>query len=71
MNWVEKAGGLPPWIKRAAHHLQAKGHPESTAIAMAVSAAKRYCASGHLTSDLPAHEFDPASRAEACAAVAR
>ena len=69
-NWVQQQGGLPPWIKRAAEHLQSKGHDESRAIAMAVAAAKRYCASGHLTSDLPAEHFDPASRAEACAAVA-
>jgi hypothetical protein len=45
-NWVEKAGGLPSYIKRIAKHLQEKGMTESHAIASAVNQAKRWCRGG-------------------------
>lgn len=69
-NWVEEQGGLPSYIERIAVHLKAKGMPTSQAIATAVTAAKRMCATGDL--NWPGlQNVNPGSRAEACAAVAR
>jgi hypothetical protein len=68
-NWVSKAGGLPPYIKRIAKHIQEGGADESRAIASAVNAAKRMCATGD--TNLPGvQSVNAGSRAEACAAVA-
>lgn len=68
-NWVTKAGGLPPYIKRISNHLKKKGHSESTSIAIAVNAAKKMCATGD--TNFPGRQsVNPGSRAEACAAVA-
>lgn len=67
-NWVEKAGGLPPYIKRIAKHLQERGMGQSLAIATAVNAAKRMCSSGDLNWPGLQH-VSPGSKAEACAAV--
>ena len=69
-NWIETEGGLPPYIERIALHLHAKGMSISHAIATAVNAAKRMCATGDL--NWPGlQQVNPGSRAEACAAVAR
>lgn len=68
-NWVEKSGGLPPYIKRIAEHVQEGGADESRAIATAVNAAKRMCATGD-TSLPGVQNVNAGSRAEACAAVA-
>lgn len=66
-NWVEKAGGLPSYIKRIAKHLHyEKGKDVSTSIAIAVSQCKQICATGR-------GNFGPVNakaRAEACKAVA-
>ena len=68
-NWVEKAGGLPKYIKRIEKHLEAKGMDKSRAIATAVNAAKKMCATGDTS--LPGEQqINAGSRAEACAAVA-
>jgi len=68
-NWVAKAGGLPKYIKRIAKHLKAKGMDESRAIATAVNAAKKMCATGDV--NFPGkQQVNPGSKAEACAAVA-
>lgn len=69
-NWVKKAGGLPSYIKRIAKHLQEQqGFDESRAIATAVNAAKRMCATGDL--NFPGvQQINAGSRAEACNAVA-
>jgi hypothetical protein len=68
-NWVKQAGGLPKYIKRIAKHLQEKGMDESRAIATAVNAAKKMCATGDL--NFPGKQsVNTGSRAEACAAVA-
>lgn len=45
-NWVEKAGGLPRYIKRVAKHLRAKGMSQSHAIAAAVNTIKRWARGG-------------------------
>lgn len=69
-NWVEKAGGLPSYIKRIATHLEKQpGFDKSRAIATAVNAAKRMCATGD-TNWPGRQEVNPGSRAQACAAVA-
>lgn len=68
MNWVEKTGGLPPYIKRIARHLKQRGYNESQAIAIAVNAAKKMCATGDL--NFPGKQnVNVKSRAEACKAV--
>jgi hypothetical protein len=68
-NWVQKAGGLPSYIKRIKVHLQAKGMTESRAIATAVNVVKKACATGDL--NFPGVQQENAgSKAEACAAVA-
>lgn len=55
-NWVEKAGGLPNYIRRIAKHIHSdSGLSISHAIAAAVNRVKKLCAKGN---------------AEACAAVA-
>lgn len=69
-NWVEKAGGLPKYIERIAKHLHhEKGMPLGRAIAIAVNACKRMCASGDV--NFPGtQQVNAGSRAQACAAVA-
>lgn len=73
-NWVEKTGALKPkgsnWIRRTAEHLKGKGMPTGQAIATAVNAAKKMCATGK--TNLPgAGQVNAVSKAEACAAVAK
>lgn len=68
-NWVDACGGLPKYIKRITKHLKEKGMPESQAIATAVNAAKKMCASGDV--NFPGKQnVNAGSRAEACTAVA-
>jgi hypothetical protein len=69
-NWVDKAGGLPSYIERIAKHLHyEKGMPIGRAIAVAVNACKRMCATGDL--NFPGvQNVNAGSRAEACKAVA-
>ena len=71
VNWIEQQGGLPKYIERIALHLHnQRGMSISHAIATAVNAAKRMCATGDL--NWPGlQQVNPGSRAEACAAVAR
>lgn len=47
LNWVSEHGGLPEKIKHLEKDLQKKGHDESSSVAIAVAAAKRFCAAGH------------------------
>lgn len=69
-NWVEKAGGLPPYIKRIEKHLEGKGMTESRAIATAVNVVKKMCATGDI--NFPgSQQVNAGSQAEACGAVAR
>jgi hypothetical protein len=61
---------LPPYIKRIEKHLEAEGMSKSHAIASAVNAAKKMCASGDL--NFPgSQQVNPGSRAQACKAVAQ
>lgn len=60
-NWVEQAGGLPPYIKFIAESLRVH-HPEGEAISLAVGIVKRWCkGAGNVTAK---------TRAKACKAVA-
>ena len=70
-NWIQDAGGLPPYIERIALHLVAKGMSTSHAIATAVNAAKSMCATGDVKQWKGLQSINPGSKAEACAAVAR
>jgi hypothetical protein len=57
-------------MSRIEKHLMAKGMGESQAIATAVNAAKKMCATGDL--NFPgSQQVNPGSRGEACAAVAQ
>ena len=69
-NWVAQQGGLPPYIKRIAKHLKAKGMGESQAIAVAVNVVKKMCKSGD-TNWPGVQNVNAKSRAQACAAVTR
>jgi hypothetical protein len=61
---------IPPYIKRIEKHLERKGMAKGRAIATAVNAAKKMCATGDL--NFPgSQQVNPGSRAEACAAVAQ
>lgn len=69
-NWVENAGGLPMYIRRIANHLhQEKGMTIGHAIATAVNACKKMCASGD-TNWPGVQQVNAKSRSQACAAVA-
>lgn len=69
-NWIQDAGGLPPYIERIALHLVAKGMSTSHAIATAVNAAKKMCSTGDL--NWPGlQDVNPGSRSQACSAVSR
>lgn len=72
-NWIDKVGGWPKgnWIYRTAKHLVADaGMPRERAFPVAINAAKRLCATGDL--NFPGvQQANPASRAQACAAVAQ
>lgn len=46
-NWVDKAGGLPKYIRMVAHALIRKGMGESRAIATAVNTIKRWARGGN------------------------
>lgn len=45
-NWVDKVGGLPPYIRAIAHALIRNGKTPSSAIAIAVGTVKRWAAGG-------------------------
>lgn len=45
-NWVDKAGGLPRYIRMVAHALIKRGHTPSSAIAIAVQQMKRWASGG-------------------------
>lgn len=47
LNWVSEQGGLPRKIEQLKKDLERKGHDTSGSVAIAVEAAKRFCAKGH------------------------
>lgn len=62
-NWVERHGGLPPYIDRIAGRLEANGMPTARAVATAVATVKRWARGGGKVS--------AATRAKAAAALAQ
>jgi hypothetical protein len=65
-NWVDKAGGLPKYIREIAHALIRKGRTESEAIRLAVGAVRNFAA-GH---DGHGHKVSAKVQAAASAALA-
>lgn len=65
-NWVDKAGGLPTYIREIAHALLRKGRTESDAIRLAVAAVRNFAA-GH---DGRGHKVSAKVQAAAAAALA-
>jgi SPP1 gp7 family putative phage head morphogenesis protein len=61
-NWVARRGGLPPMVRAIVRALERNGHSESSAIAVAIGAVKRWAAGGG--------NVHPSTRARAAAAVA-
>lgn len=45
-NWVEKAGQLPPYVRKLAREIEKSGHELSSAIAIALSRVKDWSAGG-------------------------
>lgn len=45
-NWVENAGGLPPYVRKLARAIMKTGKSKSSAIAIAISRAKKWAAGG-------------------------
>lgn len=69
-NWVEKKGGLPPYVVRIAKRLIAKGFSREHAIATAINVVKKMKGSGDL--NWPGRQrVNAGSRAQASGAVAR
>lgn len=69
VNWVEKGGGLPPYINSVATALQRQGMSRSTAIATAVNTVKKACATGLWGGQK--RKVSGAIQAAACAAAAQ
>lgn len=71
MNWVVEEGGLPRYFERIACHLHfEKGMDIGHAVATAHNVSVMMCSTGDL--EYPGlQNVNKASRAEACAAVAR
>ncbi len=70
-NWVERGGGLPPYIERIAVALhERKGMPISRAIPVAINIVKRFVATGDL--NYPGvQNVNAGSRAQAVQALAQ
>ena len=62
-NWVEKAGNLPPYIRKLARAIEKDGHDLSSAISIAISRVKAWAAGGD--------DVDADTRAKAAKAVAQ
>ena len=62
-NWVEDAGGLPPYVRKLARAISKSGHSLSSSIAIAISRVKAWAAGGG--------DVDADTRAKAVAALAQ
>lgn len=62
-NWVEKAGNLPPYIRKLARAIEKSGKPLSSAIAIAIGRVKDWAAGGD--------DVDPDTMAKAAKALAQ
>lgn len=62
-NWVENAGGLPPYVRKLARAIAKNGHSLDSAIAIAISRVKSWAAGGG--------DVNPDTRAKAVKALAQ
>jgi hypothetical protein len=62
-NWVEDAGGLPPYVRKLARGIMKSGKTKSQAIAIAISRIKKWAAGGD--------DVDADTRAKAAKALAQ
>jgi hypothetical protein len=62
-NWVENAGGLPPYVRKLARGIMKSGKSKSQAIAIAISRVKKWSAGGD--------DVDADTRAKSAKAVAQ
>ena len=62
-NWVEDAGGLPPYVRKLARGIMKSGKTKSQAIAIAISRIKRWAAGGE--------DVDADTRAKSAKALAQ
>lgn len=62
-NWVEDAGGLPPYVRKLARGIMRSGKTKSQAIAIAISRVKRWASGGE--------DVDADTRAKAAKALAQ
>ena len=62
-NWVEDAGGLPPYVRKLARGIMKSGKTKSQAIAIAISRIKKWSSGGD--------SVDADTRAKAAKALAQ
>lgn len=62
-NWVEDAGGLPPYVRKLARAIAKNGHSLDSAIAIAISRVKAWASGGG--------DVDADTRAKAAKAIAQ
>lgn len=62
-NWVERGGGLPPYVRKLARAIMKTGKSKSQAIAIAISRIKKWAAGGD--------DVNADTRAKAAAALAK
>lgn len=62
-NWVERGGGLPPYVRKLARAIMKTGKSKSQAIAIAISRIKKWAAGGD--------DVDADTKAKAAAALAK
>ncbi len=63
VNWVERGGGLPPYVRKLARGIMKSGKSKSQAIAVAISQIKKWAAGGD--------DVNADTRAKAAAALAK
>lgn len=63
VNWVERGGGLPPYVRKLARAIMKTGKSKSQAIAIAISRIKKWAAGGD--------DVNADTRAKAAAALAK
>jgi len=62
-NWVERGGGLPPYVRKIARGIMKSGKSKNAAIAIAISRIKKWAAGGG--------DVDADTRAKASKALAQ
>jgi hypothetical protein len=71
-NWVDKAGGFPPFVRAVAHALQRAGRTESAAIQIALGTIARWArGEGKVTAQTRAKAVETMAEVAAMRARAR